>query len=50
MTKQANEAEEISKNIFTNNFLDQRIKTFTINDKEILDSSFNIIDTIEKLE
>ena len=49
-TKQANEAEEISKNIFTNNFLDQRIKTFTINDKEILDSSFNIIDTIEKLE
>ena len=48
--KQAKEAEEITYNIFTNNALDNRIKSFDINLKNILDSSFTIIDAIEKLE
>ena len=48
--KQAKEAEEITYNIFTNNILDNRIKSFDISIKSILDSSFTIIDAIEKLE
>ena len=48
--KQAKEAEEITYNIFTNNILDNRIKSFDISIRNILDSSFTIIDAIEKLE
>ena len=48
--KQAKEAEEISTNIFLNNKIDNRINSYEIESNQIKDSSFSIIDAIEKLE
>ena len=48
--KQAKEAEEISTNIFLNNKIDNRINSYEIESNRIKDSSFSIIDAIEKLE
>ena len=48
--KQAKEAEEISTNIFLNNKIDNRINSFEIKSNKIKDSSFSIIDAIEKLK
>jgi len=47
---QAKEAEQISTNIFTNNTLDDRISSFSIESKNITNTSFTIIDAIEKLQ
>ena len=47
---QAKEAEEISNNLFTKNILDQRITSFSVNSKEILSSTFSLIDAVEKLD
>ena len=47
--KQAKEAEEISTNIFLNNKNDSRINSFEIESNKIKDSSFSILDAIEKL-
>ena len=47
---QAKEAREISNNLFKANTLDERIKSYSVNSKNILDSSFSIIDAVEKLE
>lgn len=49
-TQQAEEAMEISNNIFTNNILDVRISSFSVSSKDILNSSFTLLDAIEKLE
>ena len=46
---QAKEAEDISNNVFTNNKLDERINSFEINLKDILNSKFSLIDAVEKL-
>ena len=46
----AKEAEEISTNIFLNNKIDNRINSFEIKSNSIKDSSFSIIDAIEKLK
>ena len=48
--KQAKEAEEISTNIFLNKKIDNRINSFEIESNRIKDSSFSIIDAIEKLK
>ena len=48
--EQAKEAMDISNNIFTENTLDDRINSFNIESKKILDSSFSIIDAVEKLK
>ena len=47
---QADEAKEISTNIFAHNTLDDRINSFSVESKKILESSFSIIDAIEKLK
>jgi tyrosyl-tRNA synthetase len=47
---QAKEAEQISTNIFTNNTLDDRISSFSIDSKNITNTSFTIIDAVEKLQ
>ncbi len=47
---QAKEAKEISNNLFTNKTLDDRINSFSVNSKEILISSFTLLDALEKLE
>ncbi len=47
---QADEAQEISTNIFSHNTLDDRINSFSVESKKILDSSFSIVDAVEKLE
>ena len=41
---------DISNNIFTNNFLDDRISSFSVSSKKILNSSFTLLDAIEKLQ
>jgi len=48
--KQAKEAMDISNNIFTTNTLDDRINSFSVKLKNIVNSSFSIIDAVEKLE
>ena len=48
--EQAKEAKEISNNIFANNTLDDRINTFRVSSKEILISSFSLLDAVEKLQ
>ncbi|PPR45588.1 MAG: Tyrosine--tRNA ligase [Alphaproteobacteria bacterium MarineAlpha5_Bin7] len=48
--KQANEAEDISNNIFENNSLDERIKSFSVSSKDISNLSFSLLDAMEKLE
>ena len=48
--EQAKEAMDISNNIFTNNILDDRITSFSVSSKEILNSSFTLLDAIEKLQ
>ena len=47
---QAEEAKEISNNIFTENTLDDRINSFSVESKKILESSFSILDAVVKLE
>ncbi|MDC0195068.1 tyrosine--tRNA ligase [Alphaproteobacteria bacterium] len=47
--KEAKEADEISNNIFNKKTLDNRIVSYEINSKKIEDSSFSIIDALEKL-
>ena len=41
---------DISNNIFTNNILDDRISSFSVSSKEILNLSFTLLDAIEKLK
>ena len=48
--EQAKEAKEISNNIFANNTLDDRINSFCVSSKEILISSFSLLDAVEKLQ
>jgi len=48
--EQANEAKEISNNIFANNTLDDRINSIRVSSKEILISSFSLLDAVEKLQ
>tara|TARA_Y100000590_G_scaffold91612_2_gene103503 strand:- start:7583 stop:8821 length:1239 start_codon:yes stop_codon:yes gene_type:complete len=47
--KQAKEAMEISNNIFSQNIIDDRINSISIESKAINEESFNILDAIEKL-
>ena len=47
--KQAKEAMDISNNIFNENTLDERINTYNVNLKDLNESSFTIVDAIEKL-
>ena len=47
--EQAKEAMDISNNIFDNNKIDNRINFFEINSNEIINTSFTIIDAVEKL-
>ncbi len=47
--KQAKEAEEISTNIFLNNHNDNRINSLEIESNKMKDSSFSILDAVEKL-
>tara|TARA_B110000438_G_scaffold299388_1_gene349453 strand:+ start:948 stop:2186 length:1239 start_codon:yes stop_codon:yes gene_type:complete len=46
---EAREADEISNNIFDKNNLDSRIVSYKVNLKNIEDSSFSILDALEKL-
>ena len=48
--KQAKEANEITENIFKNKSTDDRISSYKVSDKLINDSSFTILDAIEKLK
>jgi len=48
--EQAKEAMDISNNIFSKNTIDDRINSFSIESKKILESSFSIVDAIEMLE
>ena len=48
--EQAKEAKEISNNIFANKTLDDRINSFSVSSKEILISSFSLLDAVEKLQ
>ena len=48
--KGANEATEITNNIFQSNIFDNRIKNHTVSYREIKQNSFNILDAVEKLE
>jgi len=48
--QQAKEAMDISTNIFTKNTLDDRIGSFSVSSKEILNSSFTLLDAVEKLQ
>tara|TARA_Y100000590_G_scaffold322755_1_gene365547 strand:+ start:523 stop:1767 length:1245 start_codon:yes stop_codon:yes gene_type:complete len=47
---QAKEAMEISNNIFTENIIDDRINSIQVKFNDIINSSFSIIDAIEKLK
>ena len=47
--KSANEANDITNNIFKKKTIDHRVSTFTINSSEIQKSNFSILDAIEKL-
>ena len=47
--KQAKEAEEINTNIFFNNHNDNRINSLEIESNKMKDSSFSILDAVEKL-
>ena len=46
---EAKEADDISSNIFDKKSLDNRIYSYKVNLKNIVNSSFNIIDALEKL-
>jgi tyrosyl-tRNA synthetase len=46
---QAKEAEEISNNLFTNKKLDDRVINFSVKSEIVLNSTFTLIDAIEKL-
>ena len=48
--KQAKEAMDISNNIFNENTLDERINTYNVNSKDLNESSFTVIDAVEKLD
>ena len=45
----ANEAKDISNNIFNKKIIDERISTFQIKSSEIQKNNFSILDAIEKL-
>ena len=46
---QAEEAEEITNNLFNKNTLDERIVSYSVKSEEILNSNFSLVDAIEKL-
>ena len=46
---QAQEAEDISNNLFSNNKLDDRIISYSVNSRDIIETKFSLIDAIEKL-
>jgi tyrosyl-tRNA synthetase len=48
--EQAKEALDISNNIFAKNTIDDRVNSYSVYSKEILDSSFTILDAVEKLQ
>jgi len=48
--KQAKEAKDISFNIFSKNSTDDRIPSFSVSIKNIKDSSFSLLDAVEKLD
>jgi len=48
--EQAKEALDISNNIFAKNTIDDRVNSYSVHSKEILDSSFTILDAVEKLQ
>ena len=48
--EQAKEATDISTNIFAKKTLDDRVTSFSVESKKILESSFSIVDAVEKLE
>ena len=48
--KAATEAEEISKNVFNSNTIDERLMNLKIKVNEIKNNNFSIIDAIEKLK
>ena len=48
--EQAREAMDISDNIFAKHTLDDRITSYRVNSKELLESSFSLLDAIEKLQ
>ena len=47
---QAKEAEEISNNLFANKKLDDRVINYSVKSEDILNSTFTLIDAIEKLD
>ena len=48
--KEAEEAKEISNNLFKSKIIDDRVRNYSINLKNIKENTFTIIDAIEKLE
>jgi len=48
--EQAKEAKDISNNIFAKNTLDHRVNSFSVHSNKIKDSSFTILDALEKLQ
>jgi tyrosyl-tRNA synthetase len=48
--EQAKEALDISNNIFAKNTIDDRVNSYSVHSKEMLDSSFTILDAVEKLQ
>jgi len=47
--KEAEEAKEISNNLFKSKIIDDRVRNYSINLKNIEENTFNIIDAVEKL-
>ena len=47
--KEAEEAKEISNNLFKSKIIDNRVRNYSINLKNIEENTFNIIDAVEKL-
>ena len=48
--KAAQEAKDISSNLFNSKINDSRAKSYTININNVIDETFNIIDAVEKLD
>ena len=47
--EEAEEAKEISNNLFKSKIIDNRVRNYSINLKNIEENTFNIIDAVEKL-
>ena len=47
--EEAEEAKEISNNLFKSKIIDDRVRNYSINLKNIEENTFNIIDAVEKL-